>query len=96
MHRQVAARELAEQLDLRQDLQLQGRDLRKFDSDPEGFFEWAESDPWLPRHKWLIWFSRVSPAVAIVTGILFLAGWLPATISLASGIGQHHCFVSIS
>ncbi len=70
--RQGAVRELAPQLDLRQDLELAARDVARAEPDIERFLTWAEGDPWLlnaaGHARPLLWTAR---GLAIATlGIL--------------------------
>lgn len=82
LRRQTAAKELAPRLELRQQLQLQGLPLRRTSSDPDTFCNWVESEAWLPRYRWIIWCARVSPLLLVTSLLLFVLGWIPATVWL--------------
>lgn len=77
--RQGAVAELAPLVDLRQELELRGRQLVAGRSapDPGRFIEWAEGEPWLLRRPWLVWGSRLLAAVAVSLAVLRIAGLAP-------------------
>jgi hypothetical protein len=74
--RQAAVAELAPQIDLRDDLALQGRLLGEPKPDPATFLAWAESDPWLLDHMPLLWAGRLSAALLCITLFSQLSGLL--------------------
>jgi ABC-type cobalamin/Fe3+-siderophores transport system ATPase subunit len=53
--RQWAVKELAPEIDLRDELTLRGRLMGDEKPDPAPFLEWSESEPWLDKRKWLPW-----------------------------------------
>src|SRR5262249_41690823 len=67
-HRQAATRELAPQIDVREELTLFGRLSGMTQPAYEQFLAWAERKPWLAERPWLIWLSRALPVLAV--------GWL--------------------
>jgi hypothetical protein len=83
--RQKAVAELAEAVQLREDLTVLAR--RGHDVAPEQlatFFDWAEGEPWLRSRPVLLWTARVIPVVTVVTAVLALFGRLPSTAPLLS------------
>lgn len=72
--RNLAAREIAGERELREQLQLEARLLGRTKDHPERFVQWAEGDPWLFQRPWLIGLSRLMPAVGFVVGVLVLVG----------------------
>lgn len=84
--RQGAVEELAPELDLRQELELRGRELGRNPPDPEKFLEWAEGEPWLLRRPWLIWSSRVLAAGAIALTVLAAVDVVDLAWPIALGI----------
>jgi predicted ATPase len=81
--RQGAVAELADALDLRDDLAVGGRRVRAARPDPEPFLAWAEAEPWLSRYRAILWVARISPIalfvllVAQIADIVALPLWLP-------------------
>ena len=76
----MAVAELAPLIDLRDDLALRGRQMGETRPDPAPFLAWAESAPWLPARRALVWAGRVSVVglwTSIVAGWL---GWLPVPL----------------
>ena len=73
--RQNAVTELAPQLDLRQRLEATGGLL-----DPpaptslDGFLAWAEEEPWLPNHRWIVVGAWVLPLLSVLLLFLHLSG----------------------
>ena len=80
--RQQAVRELAPQLELREDFSLRGRllDARQTQAGWEAFVAWAEDEPWLARRRWLLWLARILAPASIAALIAWLAGWLAAPL----------------
>jgi len=69
--RQAAVAELAPLLDLRESLAaraLLAGELRGAGVEP--FLRWAEGEPWLTRKSWLVWATRVLPALTVVAAVL--------------------------
>ena len=81
--RQAAVRELARMIAFRDELAFRGRGMANAQPHYEAFVRWAEGEPWLVHHSWLVWLSRISPvlvlltAVAQATGLITYALWLP-------------------
>lgn len=107
--RQQAVAELSPLIELRQELELRGRQLweRGAPPDPELFLQWAEGDPWLLRRPWLIWITRLLAVVALTLAVLRIfemapTGWvvLAIVVNLAIGYGYgrrfHETFNTIS
>jgi len=72
LQRQTAVAELAPLIDLRDEVALRGRMLGATPPDP--FLRWAESAPWLPSHRWLLWTARITPLALLVSAALQVAG----------------------
>ena len=72
--RQRAVAELAEALELRDDLALRGRLMAGAQRDYEQFLNWAEDPSWLLQRFWLIWLSRLFGAAAVALLIARLFG----------------------
>lgn len=82
--RQEAVRELAPQLDFRQDLGVRGRQMLSMPSGVEPFLTWAESEPWMLASAHRIWIPRFLTAVTLGLILLNIAGLLPAWWLLAA------------
>jgi MutS domain V len=67
--RQDAARELAEQAELREDILWHSSQISDSNARPEDFAEWATSGPWLAKHPVAHKVSILGP-LAIVVGLL--------------------------
>ncbi len=87
--RQSAVRELASDLDLRQGVEVAGRQMKGDTPDPGPFLEWSEAQPWLLTRSWLWGIAIVSPIALVVLVALSLSGalagpwWLlPITINV--------------
>ncbi|MBA2470609.1 MAG: hypothetical protein H0V37_14485 [Chloroflexia bacterium] len=87
--RQRAVRELAHDLDLRQRVEVAGRQLEGDTPDPEPFLLWSAEDAWLLPRTWLWVAAVVSPVALVVLGALSLSGviadpwWLaPITVNV--------------
>ncbi len=78
VQRQQAVRELAGELELREEAVLRGHLLAQGLAGPEAFIRWAESPPLLAQHPWMKWFSRLVPAVGLLVLMALGAAWLPA------------------
>jgi MutS domain V len=74
--RQMAAAELAPQLEFREDLAVFGRLSSMSQYAYERFLQWAEQRPWLRRNSFLIWASRISPLLLLLFLVLQFAGLL--------------------
>jgi hypothetical protein len=81
--RQQAVAALAEALDLRHELALEGRRLALLEPDVEPFLTWAEGEPWLLGRPALLWGARGLPAAAWGAAALALAGVLPVAAPAA-------------
>jgi len=86
--RQKAVAELAPQLHLRQTLEADGRLLSSpSQSSIDGFLDWAEEEPWLPGHRWVLVGAWLLPLATLVLGSLYMRGSVPVTwpfLSLAA------------
>ena len=85
--RQKAVAELAEAVQLREELAVLAR--RSHDVAPEQlakFFDWAESEPWLRTRPPLLWTARIIPVVTVAAAVLALFGRLPSTAPLLSSV----------
>lgn len=80
--RQEAVAALASELAWRQDLAARGRVSREDRRDPEPFLRWAEHGAERSSPAWLIWLTRISTVLLIVTAVANLAGWLTLPIWL--------------
>ena len=96
--RQPAVAELGQELDLRQQVEVAGRQADDETPDPAPFLAWASEPAWLLQRSWLWILAIVSPAVLVLTVILFFSGvtnwplWLvPITINVIvfQLIGKH-------
>ena len=82
--RQDAVRDLAPRLDLRQELEAQGRRTRDAQGDAEPFLAWAEGPPWLAARAWLRAWSFAGPLLLVAaialqaTGRTSLPLWVAA------------------
>ncbi|HVS01384.1 MAG TPA: DNA mismatch repair protein MutS [Thermoanaerobaculia bacterium] len=81
--RQQAVVALAPALELRQSLELAGRELAALDPDVEPFLAWAEGEPRLAQRPVLLWTARLLPLAAWSTAAAAFAGILPAAVPLA-------------
>jgi hypothetical protein len=103
--RQEAVDELAPLLDMRHELNWQTEIAGRLD--PEGFLEWAEGEPWLMRHKALVWIARIMPLALVASivaqsvGAIDLPIWgmilfVNLVFSLALGERVHGIFDRVS
>jgi hypothetical protein len=76
--RQDAVAGLAPCLDLRQELELRGRELGDDPPDPELFLAWAEGAPVVLGKWWLVWVPRALAVVAVSLAVLLALGLVPA------------------
>jgi len=93
--RQGEVRELVPQLELRQQLAREGQHLSALEPGLEPFLAWAEGEPWLLDQRWLVWASRLLPAVALMALALVAAGelrWSIAGLFLVLNFGLLNLF----
>ena len=74
--RQQSVRDLAGQLELRQELQLRGRRLVSDKPAPMRFVRWAEGEQWLADRPWLKWAARILPSTILLSVIAWLIGFV--------------------
>lgn len=95
--RQEAVRELAPQLEVRDELTLFGALANQEPGAQARFLAWAEDTPWLPSHHWLSVYSvaaviaLVALALAQATGVLPYPFWLvvvAANVVIAQVFGR--------
>jgi hypothetical protein len=90
--RQAAAAELADQLDLREELQLRGRLQAGDRPDPEPFLRWTEASDRPERWTLLRVWAWAGPALALLLALLWLTHvvaaplWI-AAVALNAGVG---------
>jgi hypothetical protein len=73
--RQEAVEELAPMVDFRQTLEAEGRHVDS--PSPEsirGFLDWAESEGWLEKRRWILWVARALPVFTATAFLLYLRG----------------------
>ena len=70
--RQEAVRELAPQVDFREEVGARGREVGPAQRHYERFAAWAESAPWLITQPLLLWLARLLPLLNIGLGV---AAW---------------------
>ena len=96
--RQPAVAELAPALDLRQQVEVAGRQVDGETPDPAPFLAWASEPAWLLGRQWLWLIAILSPAALIICAILFFTGivtwplWLiPITVNVIvfQLVGKH-------
>jgi hypothetical protein len=84
--RQEAVRELAPQVDFRDEVGAHGREVGQTQPHYERFVAWAESTPWLASEPRLLWLARLLPLLSLV---LAVAAWqwghIYGTLYLALG-----------
>ncbi len=73
--RQVAAAELAPQLDFREEVAVRGRLLDMGEDRYARFVAWAEGEPWLHTHRVWIWVARLLPLIMLALFVAWLAGY---------------------
>lgn len=71
--RQLAVKELAPLLELREEFNIQGSLLADCKTGPAEFIAWAEGEPWLRNRPWLLWAARLLPVfgVAVIVAAVF-------------------------
>ncbi len=72
--RQAAVAELAPQIELREELALDGRLIGQAQASYLRFLEWAEGEPWLRPQQWLVWLVWGLGALMVVTILLSAFG----------------------
>ena len=75
--RQAAVAELAPQIDLREELAVDGRLMNEAQASYVRFLEWAEGTPWLRRRSWLVWLTRVLTALTLLSLLISVLGLTP-------------------
>lgn len=70
--RQEAVRELASQIDFRDEVGASGRQMGQAQLHYERFVVWAESEPWLAQQPLLLWLTRLLPILTLGLGV---AAW---------------------
>jgi hypothetical protein len=86
--RQEAVRELAPEVDFRQQIEVRTRPMESAPPDVEPFLRWAEGPPWLVTRPGLVWLTRVLPPVtvglviaAFVTPLPAFPAWLAVAVN---------------
>lgn len=79
--RQVAVAELKDRHDWRIDFALRCEQLAASQSGPSRFVAWAESDDWIHRRKWLLWFCRLTAAGSLGAILLTITGLTPLVVT---------------
>jgi hypothetical protein len=78
--RQAAVTQLAPELELRQEMEYLGQRAAQGHADVSRFVGWAESEPWLKSHRWLVGLSRVLPIAAITFFAMGIFNLVPASL----------------
>ncbi len=76
VRRQEAVRELASDLDLRQRVEVAGRQAEGETPDPEPFLAWSGERSWLLDRPWMWIVAIISPICLVVLGAMGLLGML--------------------
>lgn len=76
--RQEAVRELAPEVEFRQQIEVRTRPMESAPPDVEPFLRWAEDEPWLLPRKGLVWLTRLLPPVTVGLVIAAFAPPFPA------------------
>ena len=86
--RQEAVRELAPEIDVRQQIEVRTRPMESAPPDVEPFLAWAEGAPWLLARPRLVWLTRLLPPVTIglilavaLTPVPAWPAWLAVTVN---------------
>jgi len=82
--RQDAVEELKPEFEWRLKFRLLCEQLAASQSGPSRFVDWCESPNWFAGREWVLWLSRVSMVVSILTIILFLCTVLPLAVAAVS------------
>ena len=77
LRRQQAVRQLASQVQQREDLQLYGILLKSSKAGPENLVQWAEGTQWLVKRKWLHVLGVVMTSLMLLGILLLCLGLLP-------------------
>jgi len=85
--RQLAVKELAPLLELREEFNIQGSLLADCKTGPAEFIAWAESEPWLRNRPWLLWAARLLPLLGIAVIVAAVFRLLTAEVAGFSLIG---------
>ena len=80
LSRQQAVRQLAPQVQQREDLQLYGILLKSSKAGPENLVQWAEAPLWLAKRKWLHWLGVVMTSLVLLCISLLCLGIVPKQI----------------
>ncbi|HSG81609.1 MAG TPA: hypothetical protein VLC48_05130 [Gemmatimonadota bacterium] len=83
--RQAAVRDLAPLVELRQEITLGGRTIPS--ATPvfvARFLDWAEDEPWLRSHRWVIWTARALAGATATLVALNIAGMISYTAWLTA------------
>jgi hypothetical protein len=99
--RQEAVRELASQIDFRDEVGARGRQMGPAQLHYERFVAWAESAPWLLDRPVLLWLARLLPLLVVALGVttwylgeiypalyLALAAVLSVNVALTLTVGR--------
>ncbi|MEO2045389.1 MAG: hypothetical protein ABGX16_02315 [Pirellulales bacterium] len=78
--RQAAVSQLAPELELRQEMEYLGLRAAQGHADVSRFVGWAESEPWLNSHRWLVGLSRVLPIGALTFFAMGIFNLIPASL----------------
>ena len=76
--RQEAAKELAPDLEWREDFQLRCEQLSGSHANPTSFVDWAKSSNWFESRNWLLWAARLTSVCSLV----LILCWLTQLLSL--------------
>jgi hypothetical protein len=76
--RQAAVRELAPEIDFRQQIEVRTRPMESAPPDVEPFLRWAEGTPWLLARPGLVWLTRLLPPLTVGLVIAAFATPFPA------------------
>ena len=79
--RQDAVKELRPELDWRAKFRLECEYLADSQSGPSRFVQWCESPNWLQNNQWVLWLTRGTALVALLTLAGTLTTLIPLTIS---------------
>ena len=76
--RQQAVSELAQKIDLRQEMQTIGLRHKDIDKELPGFIDWLKSSSYLPDNCRLLYVMQILPWITIAAMIISIAGWVPS------------------
>ena len=80
--RQQAVAELSPEFEWREKFRLNCEQLAAGQTGPSQFVEWAESESWLIGRSWILWLSRFTSLVSLLSIGLTLFGILPLIVSV--------------